>query len=96
MYMLKKECIIVEGFTFRIDSTLKCGELSWRCTSNRQKGKAKVRGDLDASKVLSGDLTHNHEVNARKTERNTPHCILFIRPIDTFFVAPLSCESAPM
>jgi hypothetical protein len=24
-----KECIIVEGFTFRKDSILKCGEMSW-------------------------------------------------------------------
>jgi hypothetical protein len=58
-----KECIIVEGFTFRKDSILKCGYISWRCTSNRQKRKVKVRTDLDASKVASGNLTHNHEVN---------------------------------
>ena len=51
---------MVEGFTFRKDSILECGEISWRCTSNKQKCKAKV---------LSGDLTHNHEVNARKIER---------------------------
>jgi hypothetical protein len=64
-----KECIIVEGFTFRKDSILKCGYISWRCTSNRQTHKVKVRTDLDASKVASGDLTHNHEVNVRMTKR---------------------------
>jgi hypothetical protein len=64
-----KECIIAEGFTFRKDSTLKCGEISWRCTWNRQKCNTKIRTDLDVLKVLSGDLTHTHEVNVRKTER---------------------------
>ena len=35
----------------------------------RQKCKTKLRPYLGASKVLSEDLTHNHEVNTRKTER---------------------------
>jgi hypothetical protein len=32
---MDKEYIIVEGFTFRKDSILKCGEISWRCTSDK-------------------------------------------------------------
>ena len=64
-----KECIIVEGFTYRKDSILNSGEIPWRFTANKQKCRAKVRTDLDVSKALSGDLTHNHEANARKTER---------------------------
>ena len=64
-----KECIIVEGFIYRKDSILNSGEIPWRFTANKQKCRAKVRTDLDVSKALSGDLTHNHEANARKTER---------------------------
>ena len=44
MYMLKKsnkfgqkKNIIVEGFTIRKDSILKCGDISWRCTSYKPK-----------------------------------------------------------
>ena len=52
---MDKEYIIVEGFTFRKDSILKCGEISWRCTSNKQKCKAKLRPYLNASKVRGFD-----------------------------------------
>jgi hypothetical protein len=31
---MDKDCIIVEDFTFRNDSILKCGDISWRCTLN--------------------------------------------------------------
>jgi hypothetical protein len=46
---MDKEYIIVEGFTFfpkrQYICILKCGEISWRCTSNTQKCKAKLRTD---------------------------------------------------
>ena len=32
-----KKCIIVDGFTIRKDSVLKCGGISCRCTSNKPK-----------------------------------------------------------
>ena len=38
-----KECLIVDGCTFRRDSILKSGEISWRCSLNRQICKAKIR-----------------------------------------------------
>ena len=52
---MDKEYIIVEGFIFRKDSILNCGEISWRCTSNKQKCKAKLRTFLDAFKVRRFD-----------------------------------------
>ena len=52
---MDKEYIIIEGFTFRKDSILKCEEISWRCTSSKQKCKAKLRLFLDASKVRGFD-----------------------------------------
>ena len=44
--IMGKECLIVDGYTFRRDSILKSGEISWRCSLNRQKCKAKIRETL--------------------------------------------------
>jgi hypothetical protein len=64
-----KECLIVDGYTFRRDSILKSGEISWRCSLNRQKCKAKIRTDADSTRILSGTLDHNHPASDRSLER---------------------------
>ena len=56
---MRKPCIIVGGHTYRISSELKCQQISWRCSASRQKCRAKLRTDLDITKVLSGCLEHN-------------------------------------
>jgi len=56
-----KESIIVHGYLFIKDSVLKCNEISWRCSSNKKKCKAKLRTDIDVSKVTAGNMEHNHE-----------------------------------
>ena len=60
-----KECLIVDGYTFRRDSILKSGEISWHCFLNRQKCKAKIRIDADSTRILSGTLDHNHPARDR-------------------------------
>ena len=45
------------------------------------------------SQIQDDELPKSHPIY---TILHPPHCILFIRPIDTFLVAPLSCVSAPM
>jgi hypothetical protein len=64
-----KECMIVDGYTFRRDSILKSGEISWRCSLNRQKCQAKIRTDADSTRILSGTLDHNHPASDRSLER---------------------------
>ena len=66
---MRKPCIIVDGYMYRISSELKCQQISWQCSASRQKCRAKLRTDLDITKVLSGFLKHNHEPDERKNER---------------------------
>ena len=50
---MKKPCIIVDGYTYRINKGLKCQEISWRCSMSRKKCHARLRTDKDVTKVLS-------------------------------------------
>ena len=54
---------------YRRDSILKSGEISWRCSLNRQKRKVKIRTDADSTTILSGTLDHNHPASDRSLER---------------------------
>ena len=58
---MKKPCIIVDGYTYRINMELKCQEISWRCSMSRKKCHARLRIDQDVTKVLSGSLEHNQK-----------------------------------
>ena len=65
-----KESIIVHGYLFTKDSLLKkCNEISWRCSSNKKICKAKLRTDIDVSKVTAGNREHNHESDSRQIDR---------------------------
>ena len=66
-----KECLIVDGYTFRRDSMLKSGGISWRCSLNRQKCKAKIRTGADSTRILSGTLDHNHPARDRSFGKKT-------------------------
>ena len=66
---MRKPCIIVDGYTYRISSELKCQQISWQCSAIRQKCRAKLKTDLDITRVLSGCLEHNHEPDECKNER---------------------------
>lgn len=68
-----KPCLIRDGFTYRINNTLKNGEITWRCTENKHKCSAKLRTDGDKKSVLSVIGEHNHEPS---TERNIEKRIL--------------------
>ena len=37
-----KKSLIYDGFIYRIDGVLKCGDISWRCT-NKKEGPLKNR-----------------------------------------------------
>ena len=57
-----------DGFTFRVDRILKNNDISWRCTNNKSKGKARVRTDGESKVVMSAMSEHNHDMNERKIE----------------------------
>jgi hypothetical protein len=48
---LKKKCLIYDGF--RVDRILKNNDISWRCTNNKSKCKARVRTDGESKVVMS-------------------------------------------
>ena len=64
----KKKCLIYDGFTFRVDRILKNNDISWRCTNNKSKCKARVRTDGESKVVMSAMSKHNHDMNERKIE----------------------------
>ena len=64
----KKKCLIYDGFTFRVDRIHKNNDISWRCTNNKSKCKARVRTDGESKVVMSAISEHNHDMNERKIE----------------------------
>jgi hypothetical protein len=53
-----KKCLIYDGFTFRVDRILKNNDISWRCTNNKSKCKARVRTDGESKVVMSAYMRH--------------------------------------
>ena len=37
-----KKSLIYDGFIYRIDGVLKCGDISWRCTNKKCKGRLRT------------------------------------------------------
>ena len=58
---IKKLCIIVQGYTFKMNSELKYQQISSQSSVNRKKCPAELRTVKDVTKVLSGILEYNHE-----------------------------------
>jgi hypothetical protein len=47
----------------------KCAhDISWRCTNNKSKCKARVRTDGESKVVMSAMSEHNHDMNEREIE----------------------------
>ena len=62
-----KKSLIYDGFIYRIDGVLKCGDISWRCTNKKCKGR--LRTDSAMSTMNAINLEHNHEQGEKKVER---------------------------
>jgi hypothetical protein len=62
-----KKSLLYDGFTYRIDSLLKSGDISWRCTL--KTCKASLRTDGESKLLISANTEHNHDTDARKVER---------------------------
>ena len=59
-----KKSLIYDGFIYRIDGNLKCGDISWRCTNKKCKGR--LRTDSAMSTMNATNLEHNHEQDEKK------------------------------
>ena len=56
----RKRCLIFSGFSYRIDSVLKNGDISWRCTNNIARCKARIRTDESGKTFVNAVTEHNH------------------------------------
>ena len=62
-----KKSLIYDGFIYKIDGDLKCGDISWRCTKKKCKGL--LRTDSAMSTMNAINLEHNHEQDEKKVKR---------------------------
>ena len=59
-----KKSLIYDGFIYRIDGVLKCGDILWRCTNKKCKGC--LRTDSAMSTMNAINLEHNHAQDEKK------------------------------
>lgn len=62
-----KKCLMLDGYIYRVDSTLMDGYISWRCTNKKCKGRVKTDSTMTA--IVPVQLEHNHGKDERKLER---------------------------
>ena len=62
-----KKSLIYDGFIYRIGGVLKCGDISWRCTNRKCKGRLRTDSAMSTMKAIN--LEHNHEQDEIKVER---------------------------
>ena len=62
-----KKSLIYESYVFRIDNVLKSSDISWRCTN--RTCKARLRTDSAMSTIVPVNLSHSHDADERKVER---------------------------
>ena len=60
--------IICDGYSYRFHTSLKNGELSWRC-SNKKCKVIRMTTDAETSCIIHIKSVHNHEADDRKLER---------------------------
>ena len=68
----RKKSLIYDGFIYRIDGVLKCGDISWRCTN--KKCKDRLRTDSAMSTVNAIKNVERQQLRSRDT---TTVCLTF-------------------
>ena len=53
----------------RVDNVLKSGDISWRCTNKKCKGR--VRTDSSISTIVPVNMDHTHDRNDKKWRGNS-------------------------
>ena len=49
----EKKSLIHDGCIYRIDGVLKCGDISWRCTNKKCKGRLSVNNERNKPRTQS-------------------------------------------
>ena len=62
-----KKSLIYDGFIYRIDGALKCGDISWRCTNKKCKGRLRTESAMSTMNAI--DLENNNEQDEKKVRR---------------------------
>ena len=50
-----KKSLIYDGFIYRIDGVLKCGDISWRCTNKKCKGRLRIDNERNKPRIQLED-----------------------------------------
>ena len=58
--LVNQNSIIWEGYRYRLDATLKTGDISWRCAKTKPPGKARIRTGAACSSIISQKKEQSH------------------------------------
>ena len=69
-----------EGYIYRVDSTLKDGCISWRCTNKKCKGR--LRTNSAQTVIVPVQPEHNHESTTRMRRKSSNNNCVIPRKLD--------------
>ena len=61
--------LLHNGYSYRIDVVLKSGDISWRCTNKKCKGR--LRTDSASTTLVPINMKHFHDSDEKKTGTTT-------------------------
>ena len=62
--------LVWDGYRYRLDGTIKTGDISWRCAKSKPPCKAQIRTDAVCSTIISQKNEHSHPQDEQETERH--------------------------
>ena len=67
---LWSKSIIWNGYRYRLDATLKSGDISWPCAKSIPRCKARIRTDASCSTIISQKNEHSYPQDEQAMERH--------------------------
>ena len=61
----RKKSLIYDGFIYRIDGVLKCGDISWRCTNKKCKGRLRTDSAMSTVNAIKKLKDSNCDLEIR-------------------------------
>ena len=63
-----QKSIIWCGYRYKLEGTLKTGDISWRCSKFKPQCKARIRTDAECSTIISQKMSiHTHRMNKKQS-----------------------------
>ena len=59
----RKKSLIYDGFIYRIDGVLKCGDISWRCTNKKCKGRLRTDSAMSTVNAIKKLKDSNYSMS---------------------------------